>query len=347
MVVHFGERSRVGGRLASDALMDLAAEAGVGTAVLLRGIEGFGGHHLLRTDRLLSTSEDLPLVLVAIDSPTRIVALADRTARLIPSGLLVLERVTIPGGQLDDDTLGAPAPGQSKLTVYCARPLAVEVAAALRPAGLSGATVLAGVDGLLRGVRGRGRVFSRNREVPALVLAVGSAERVAAALPRVRAIAGRHLTALERVSIVRRDGAPVGPLPIVPHEDDAGLALWQRLTVTGDAPAGARARPLHVSLIRDLRAAGAPGATALRGAWGYTDDAGRHADHLLAIRRRAPAMVTVIARPAEMLRLWPIVERATATAGLVTCELLPAVRISPPAGEVRGGLRLARTGAGR
>ena len=205
--------------------------------MLLRGIEGFGIHHRLRTDRLLSTSEDLPLVLVALDSPTRIVALADRTARMLPSGLLILERATVAGGQLDDDTFGDAGTGQSKLTVYCARPLAAEVAAALRPAGIAGATVLAGVDGLLRGARGRGRVFSRNRDVPALVLAVGSARRVAAVLPRVRGIAGRHVIAIERVSIVRRDGAPVGPLPVVPHEDDAGLALWQRLAVIcGETP---------------------------------------------------------------------------------------------------------------
>ncbi len=54
--------------------------------------------------------------------------------------------------------------------------------------------------------------------------------------------------------------------------------------------------------------------------------------------------MTVIARPAEMARLFPIVERATARAGLVTCELLPAVRVTPPEGPVRGGLELARTG---
>ena len=346
MVVHFGEGSRVGRHLASDVLMDLAAESGVGTAVLLRGVEGFGIHHRLRTDRLLSTSEDLPLVLVALDSPTRIVELADRTARMLSSGLLVLERATVPGGQLDDDTLDVSG-RSSKLTVYCGRAIAVEVAAALRAVGLAGAIVLTGVDGLLGGLRGRGRVLSRNREVPTMVIAVGTGERVAGALPRVRGIAGRHLAVLERVSIVRREGVPVGPLPMVPHEDDAGLGLWQRLTVIGGSDTAPARHPLHTALIRDLRAAGGPGATALRGSWAYTGDDGRHADRLLAIRHRSPVLVTVIARPAEMLRLWPIVERATDTAGLVTCELLPAVRVSPPEGPVRGGLALADSRTGR
>ena len=123
LVVHLGEGGRAGGRLAADALMDLVAAHGVASAVLLRGAEGYGGHHRLRTDRLLSLSDDLPLVLVAVDRATRIVALADEAARLLPSGLLVLERVAMPGAQLDDDTLVRPG-GEAKLTVYCARPRA-------------------------------------------------------------------------------------------------------------------------------------------------------------------------------------------------------------------------------
>ena len=345
LVVHMGEASRIRGRLASDALMDLVASAGVASAVLLRGAEGFGVHHRLRTDRLLSMSDDLPLLLVAVDRATRIVPLADEAARLLPSGLLVLERAALPGLQLDDDTFGGSGGGESKLTVYCARPEAEGLARVLRASGLSGAIALTGVDGVVLGERRRGRVLSRNRAVPALVMGVGPRGRVAEALPRVRAAAGRHVATLERVSIVRRDGAAVGPLPVVPHEDDAGLGLWQRLIAVGGEQEGPGGRPFHVDLIRDLRAAGAPGATALRGSWAQAAEGEGHADRLLAIRRRGPVLVTLIARPAEMARLFPIVERATADAGLVTCELLPAVRVTPARGPARGGLRLARTGA--
>ena len=35
----------------------------------MRGVEGFGAKHHLRTDRLLTLSEDLPLVSVAVDTP--------------------------------------------------------------------------------------------------------------------------------------------------------------------------------------------------------------------------------------------------------------------------------------
>lgn len=46
----------------------------------MRGVEGFGVKHHLRTDRLLTLSEDLPLVSVAVDARPRIEsALADAT----------------------------------------------------------------------------------------------------------------------------------------------------------------------------------------------------------------------------------------------------------------------------
>lgn len=334
LVVHVGEAGRVGGRLVSDALMDLIGDAGVAASVLLRGVEGFGGRHRLRTDRLLSLSEDLPLVAVAVDVATRIVPLAAAGAALVPRGLITLERAALVGAQLDDDTLVGRGGGEAKLTVYCGRgedhrgsPVPTAVAEALREVGLAGAIVLTGVDGVLLGERRRAKVLARNRGVPAMVIAVGAAERIARVLPRVRGIAGRHAATLERVSILRRDGIPVGPLPTVPHRDGAGVDLWQRLTVTAGEQDGAGTHPLHVTLIRDLRAGRAAGATALRGSWGHTGHDARHGERLLSIRRRGPVLVTLIARPDEMVRLWPIVERATAATGLVTCELVPTVRV--------------------
>ena len=44
------------------------------TSLVLRGVAGFGVKHHLRTDRLLTLSEDLPLVAVAVDTRARIEA---------------------------------------------------------------------------------------------------------------------------------------------------------------------------------------------------------------------------------------------------------------------------------
>ena len=80
LTVYFGERKRVAGRFIGDALLDLFGSHEIATSVLLRGVEGFGLKHHLRTDSSLTLSEDLPAVAVAVDTRERIKALlADAT----------------------------------------------------------------------------------------------------------------------------------------------------------------------------------------------------------------------------------------------------------------------------
>lgn len=340
LVVHHGERARTDGRLTGEVVMELVAGAGVDAAVALRGVEGFGAHHRLRTDRLLTLSDDLPLITLVVGSAGAVAPLATAVAEAVPSGLLTLERVALPGLGLDDDLLPALAGGTAKITVHCARGALRPVAAALEAAGADGVVALVGVDGVLGGRRRRGSVRRAGREVPGAVIAVGASRTLAAALPRVRAAAGAHVLGLERVNVVRRAGAAVGPLPVVPDRDAAGLGLWQRVLVA----VGAEDRAAH-RLVRDLRAAGCAGATALRGASAAI--AGRrHEEGGSGLRRRAPFHLTVVDTPAEVRRLWPVVEAATRDDGLVTCETIPAVRIHPVGGRRVGGLALAAPGRG-
>ena len=77
---YFGERHEAAGRFAADALLDLYGRHEVATSILLRGAEGFGARHQLRTDRSLTLSEDLPLVAVAVDTRARIEPLAGAAA---------------------------------------------------------------------------------------------------------------------------------------------------------------------------------------------------------------------------------------------------------------------------
>ena len=72
LTTYFGERQRTENQFVADALLDLYGRKEVQTSVMLRGAEGFGLKHHLRTDRLLTLSEDLPLVSVAVDTRARI-----------------------------------------------------------------------------------------------------------------------------------------------------------------------------------------------------------------------------------------------------------------------------------
>lgn len=346
--VYFGERDRLDGELLSDALVDRLGAAEILASALIRGVEGFGIKHQLRTDRLLTLSEDLPLMVVAVDYAPKLMRLVPEITEMVGGGLVTLERIALPGRQLADDMLFGDGSGEAKLTIYCGRgeerrgrPVVAAALDALRAAGLPGATALSGLDGTILGERRRARFFSANHGVPALVVSVGPGERFADVLPRLRGLSGRHVVTLERVRVVRHDGSVLADLPALPARDEQGLGLWQRVMVFCGEQARWEGRPLHSRLIHRLREAGAAGATVLRGAVGYSDAHGLHGDRLLAIRRRTPVVVTLIDSVDEIQRLWPIVARATASTGLVTSEVVPAFRAVGPAGHRVGGLRLA------
>ena len=81
---YFGERQRSGGAFVADALLELYGRHEIAASILLRGTEGFGLKHHLRTDRSLSLSEDLPLVAVAVDTRPRIEAVLGAGPRADP-----------------------------------------------------------------------------------------------------------------------------------------------------------------------------------------------------------------------------------------------------------------------
>lgn len=68
-----------------------AHRAGLAGATVLRGIEGFGASSLIHTTRLLSLSEDLPVVVVVIDTEARIRAFLPQLEELVTEGLVVLD----------------------------------------------------------------------------------------------------------------------------------------------------------------------------------------------------------------------------------------------------------------
>src|SRR5690242_11766954 len=97
MRLHFGERDRRGDGPLETAVMGACARHGAQAAALIRGAEGFGAKHRLRTDRFLSLSEDAPLVAVAVGETHVIEGLVDEVGEMAGEGLIVLEEVGAPG----------------------------------------------------------------------------------------------------------------------------------------------------------------------------------------------------------------------------------------------------------
>src|SRR5262249_4753687 len=112
-------RDRTGHRLLADELLDVFGRHQVACSVLLRGISGFGAKHQLHTDWILTLSEDLPVVAVAVDTRERIEGVLPQVRGLKRRGLLTFERARL----VADDDLEPPdeVGSATKLTVYIGR----------------------------------------------------------------------------------------------------------------------------------------------------------------------------------------------------------------------------------
>jgi PII-like signaling protein len=347
LTTYFGERDRTDSAFVADELLDLYGRAEVRTSILLRGAEGFGLRHHLRTDRLLSLSEDLPLVSIAVDTRPRIEALLDDVTTITRKGLVTLERARLLSGDIAPLALPDGHHEATKLSIYVGRqeqisgtPAFLAVCDLLHRRGIAGATVLLGVDGTAHGERERATFVGRNANVPTMIIAVGSGQQIARVLPELGGLLRRPLISVERVRVCKRDGELFSPPPALPGTDEHGLALWQKLMVYTSDQAKAKRRPIHLELVRRLRQIGARGATSLRGIWGFHGDHAPHGDKLLSVRRHVPVVTIIVDSPDRIAACFDIVDELTFESGLVTSETVPALT-AITAQTRTAGLRLA------
>ena len=347
LTTYFGERDRTPDGLLGDELLDIYGGHRLRASILLRGTEGFGRLHHLHTDRMLSLSEDLPAVSIALDTRERIESMLELVLQIKRKGLITLERARLVTGESSPVRVAEELGEATKLTVYLGRQekLAGKTAFAavtdlLYRRGVSGATVLLGVDGTRRGRRARARFFARNSDVPVMVIAVGTGETVARVLPELTGLLDDPLITLERVRVCKRDGELLARPHAVPGTDEHGLAIWQKLMVYTSNAATHEGHPLHHAIVRRLRESDAAGVTSVRGVWGFHGDHAPHGDRLLQLARHVPVVTIAIDTPERISRSFEIIDELTPEQGLVTSEIVPAMRALSETRQ-HGGLRLA------
>ena len=345
LTTYFAERLRSGDRFLADALLDSYAREAVATSIVLRGIASFGPHHEFRSDESLSLSEDTPIAIAAVDTADKIGALADEIVAKTTRGFVTLERARLVGRS----TPTAPTPDNAKLTIYIGR----QDRASGRPAhqvacdllhrhGFAGASVFLGVDGTKLGQRRRARFFSRNVDVPVMIIAVGAASKVDAAIPELQAQLPAPLMTVERVQLCKRDGQVLTRPAAIPAVDGQGRELWQKLTVYTSEATLHDGVPIHRAIARRLfDSQTASGATVLRGIWGFYGDHKPHGDKLIQMARRVPVITIVVETPERIQASFDIIDELTGEHGLITSELVPAT-VSIDDGRMVGGTAMAR-----
>jgi PII-like signaling protein len=346
LTAYFGERQRVNGRFLAEDLLTLYGQRAVATSAMLRGIASYGPRKELRSDEWLSLSEDPPVTVAAVDLRDKMAGLVEDVVEMTPRGLVTLERARL----LSDDTANFVVPEEvrdsAKLTIYVGRQAHVEgvpayyaICELLYHQGVSGASVFLGVDGTVRGERRRAHFFSRNVDVPLMIISVGDANSIAPAVPQLGAMLSRPLFTVERIRVCKRDGQLLARPDPLPMTDDNGRPLWQKLMIYTSSAALHNGAPIHRGMIRELRASdAASGATVLRGVWGFHGNRKPHGDRLFQLSRHVPVTTIIVDRPDRIARSFEVVDEFTREQGLVTSEMVPALVL------VDGDERIGGTG---
>jgi PII-like signaling protein len=333
LTAYFGERQRVGGRFVAETMLGLYEHRRVATSIVLRGIAGFGSRRQFRTDQSLSLSEDPPVAVIAVDTRPVIEGLFESVLAVDKRGLISLERARLLGDDMQSIELSDEYHEATKLTIYVGRkervygvPAYIAVCDLLHRRQLAGASVFMGVDGTVRGHRERARFFDRNTDVPMMIIAVGSGERIGRVLPELGALLKRPLVTVERVRVCKRDGDLLERPHALPGTDEHGLVLWQKLMVYSSESARADGMPIHRALIHHLRQhKSSQGATVLRGIWGFHGDHAPHGDKFFSLSRHVPVVTIIVDTPHNIAASFDIVDEITREQGLVTSEMVPAV----------------------
>jgi PII-like signaling protein len=93
--IFIGESDRWHDKPLYEAIVMKARELQLAGATLLRGPMGFGASSRMHTTKILSLSEDLPMIVEIIDAQEKIDTLLPHLEAMVPGGLVTLQPVRV------------------------------------------------------------------------------------------------------------------------------------------------------------------------------------------------------------------------------------------------------------
>lgn len=95
LTIYIGDSFRYGRRKLYYAIVEMLHDESIAGATVLHGIEGYGVDKQIHTARILDLSNDLPVIITAIDSTEKIEAVIPKLDMMIDKGLVTTEEVRV------------------------------------------------------------------------------------------------------------------------------------------------------------------------------------------------------------------------------------------------------------
>jgi uncharacterized protein len=93
--IHFGEDDRWQGKPLHEAIYAKSEEMGMTTAIVFRGIEGYGTSTRIRHNSYWTLSKDAPIMMSIIDTEDKIQRLIPHLDTMVAEGLIATSRVQV------------------------------------------------------------------------------------------------------------------------------------------------------------------------------------------------------------------------------------------------------------
>jgi uncharacterized protein len=95
ITIFIGESDRYNHKPLYAEIVHRAHRRGLAGASVFRGLEGYGASSRIHTSRLLSLSEDLPMVIIIVDTADKTEQFLDEIAELVTGGLIIVDDVHV------------------------------------------------------------------------------------------------------------------------------------------------------------------------------------------------------------------------------------------------------------
>ena len=93
--VYISESDRDDGHPLDEAIIAVLRSAGISGATAIRGVAGYGGSAVLHTTHVLRLSEDLPLVIEAVDTAAKVEAVLPHLVKMAGDAVITTNPVEI------------------------------------------------------------------------------------------------------------------------------------------------------------------------------------------------------------------------------------------------------------